>query len=79
MHAGHEDHGSQATIIRVLLMNVRETAGREASPSERVIDNQSMKTTESGGPRGYAAEKVTKARKPHILTGATGLRRLAAA
>ena len=32
-----------------------------------------MKTTEAGGPRGYAAEKVVKGRKRHILTDTTGL------
>ncbi len=31
------------------------------------------KTTESGGPRGYAAEKMIKGRKRHILTDTIGL------
>ena len=30
----------------------RERAGREASPSAAVMDSQSVKTGESGGPRG---------------------------
>ncbi len=61
------------TINHVLLMDVREAAGREAGPTAGVIDSQSVKTTESGGPRGYAAEKMIKGRKRHILTDTIGL------
>ena len=67
------DSGLWSTINHLLLMAVRLAAGREASPSAGVIDSQSVKTTESGGPCGYDAGKKIKGRKRHILTDTLGL------
>jgi putative transposase len=55
-----------------LVLADREGAGRQASPTTAVIDSQSIKTTESGGPRGYNAAKKVLGRKRHALVDTDG-------
>lgn len=65
--------GLWTRINHYLVMDARELEAREASPSAGVIDSQSVKTTESGGVRGYDAGKKIKGRKRHIVVDTIGL------
>lgn len=66
------DAGLWERIKHYLLQDLRIAQGREGSPSAGVIDSQSVKTTASGGPRGYDAGKKTKGRERHIITDTDG-------
>lgn len=67
------DSGLLQTIRFALAMATRELEGREAQPTAGIIDSQTMKTTESGGIRGYDAGKKINGRKRHAVVDTIGL------
>jgi putative transposase len=66
------DGGVFEAINHHLVMLDRERSGREASPTAAVIDSQSVKTCESGGPRGDDAGKKINGRKRHAMVDTDG-------
>jgi transposase len=51
----------------------RRRLGRQPTPSAAIIDSQSVKTTERGGPHGYDGGKKLSGRKRHLLVDTLGL------
>lgn len=60
-------------LVRTLRERLRVKAGRKATPSAGIIDSQSVKTTERGGPHGYDGGKKVNGRKRHLLVDTMGL------
>jgi len=70
--ATFRDESRFEKINHALVMLDRERVGRQASPTGAIIDSQSVKTTEAGGPRGYDAGKKINGRKRHALVDTDG-------
>jgi len=56
-----------------LRAKVRQANGRCPQPTGAVLDSQTVKLADQGGPSGYDAAKKTKGRKRHILVDTLGL------
>jgi putative transposase len=67
------DAGVWEELNDILRRDIRKLLDREETPSACIIDSQSVKTTEAGGPKGYDAGKKISGRKRHVLVDTLGL------
>ena len=67
------DNGTWERICQELRRKERVRQGRDPEPTAGIVDSQSVKTTEQGGPRGYDAGKHVNGRKRHLLVDTLGL------
>ena len=60
-------------IHEALRAQVRVRSGQPRQPSAGIVDRQSVKVADQGGPRGYDAGKKVGGRKRHLLVDTLGL------
>jgi putative transposase len=65
--------GTWEQIHTTLRERVRQHSGREPTPSAAILDSQSVKSSERGGPHGYDGAKKLSGRKRHLLVDTLGL------
>jgi putative transposase len=67
------NNGTWSKVNDALRTQVRHKDGRSKSPSMGIIDSQSVKTTEQGGPHGIDAHKKVNGRKRHLVVDTLGM------
>jgi transposase len=65
--------GTWERLHQTLRERLRRAVGRQPTPSAAILDSQSVKTSERGGPHGYDGAKKLSGRKRHLLVDTLGL------